>query len=182
MGTRQVRELTQDDLDNLEANPPAKARTAVVKHLRHTHHLAARLIAEGRKSVEVASITGYSISRISILKQDPAFAELVEYYHTQTVEQFTNIHERLASFGFTCLEEAQERLERSPEDFSLNQLREWLETVLDRSIAPKKGGGVGIGGAPGPVQINVEFHTPAPSQGPIVEVKATVLAEPTQDA
>jgi hypothetical protein len=32
------------------------------------------------------------------------------------------------------------------------------------------------------VQINVEFHTPAPSQGPIVEVKATVLTEPTQDA
>lgn len=149
-----------------EAVPSPEAKPPIVKQLRYSHHMVARLLAEGRKNHEICAITGYSPSRISILKNDPAFRDLVEHYAAQVREAYTDIHARLASFGFSCLEEAQERLEQSPGDFSLNQLREWLETVLDRSIAPKKGGPqAALGG--NNITINVEF--PGEPKGVTIE-------------
>src|SRR5438105_2787384 len=102
-----LRELRPQDLQDVGPGPGPPA----IKTIRQTHHLAARLLAEGRPAVEVAAITGYSQSRLSIFKSDPAFAELLEYYKAQVREAFAGIHERLAALGYSCLEEAQRRLE-----------------------------------------------------------------------
>jgi hypothetical protein len=161
-----LRELTLEDLDKALAPvgvPP-------IKTIRQTHHLAARLMAEGRPQAEVSAITGYTQPRLSSFKQDPAFRELLEYYGAQVREAFAGVHERLAAFGFSCLEEAQRRLEESPDDFSLRELRQWMEATFDRSIAPNKVAAQAPPQSTG-VVINVQFHSPEPDQGIVIEQK-----------
>lgn len=171
-----LRELTPSDLAAL---PSPKSKPHVVKTLRHTHHLAAKLIAEGRKNQEVCAITGYSPSRVSILKQDPAFQDLVAYYAEQVREAFTNVHAKLAALGEACVEELMERLDDKPESFSHNQIREVMEATLDRSVAPKKGpNGQAASNSTG-VVINVEFKAPQAPQGPVIDIKAEALPKDT---
>jgi hypothetical protein len=153
-----LRELTPEDFDS--ALP--RVGPAPIKSLRQTHHLAARLMAEGRPNIEVSAITGYTQARISTFRSDPAFAELLEYYKAQVSASYANVHERLATFGFSCLEEAQQRLEEAPEDFSLQELRQWMTATFDRSIAPSKNATAQAGSVAPPVVINVQFHAPEP--------------------
>jgi hypothetical protein len=68
-----VREVTPGDV------VPRGAAPAVTR-LRDSHHAAARLIARGLNETEISHITGYALSRISSLKRDPLFAELVDAY------------------------------------------------------------------------------------------------------
>lgn len=151
------RELSLEDLSGPKRD--ATVTTPIIKRLRTQHHHLARLLAEGRKEVEVSALTGYSQSRISILKNDPAFAELMEYYKQEAAAAFVNVHERLAALGITCLEELQARLEEDPEKFANKELRELAAMVFDRSVAPAKGVG---GSAPTNVQtaIKIEFVQP----------------------
>ena len=129
-----VRELNESDLA-IAANPPnyEVAANPIVK-LRHTHHLLARLLAEGRPPGECGLITGYSSSRISILQNDPAFKELVEYYKGQAQEAFLNVHERIAALGLASLDELQERLENEPDKFSEPLLLKMATDLLDRTV------------------------------------------------
>ena len=155
-----VRELNTGDLEVL-ANPPKQGITTTpLAKLRHTHHMLARLIAEGRPGVECSAITGYSQSRISILKHDPAFEELVEYYKGQAEAKYLDVHERLAGLGIDTIEELQDRLASEPEKFSARELMELAELTLDRSVAPPKGGAKANGGGGAPVAIAINFVTP----------------------
>ena len=63
-----------DGLDRPEQRP------SVIKRLRDHHHLVARLVAKGWRTTDIANEVGLSISRVSILKGDPAFQQLVETY------------------------------------------------------------------------------------------------------
>lgn len=76
-----VRELTAKD-----AGAPAK-RSGAVKALRDSHHLLAKHFALGYGTTEAANLSGYSVTRASILRNDPAFAELVEVYRVQITER-----------------------------------------------------------------------------------------------
>lgn len=127
-----------------------------VARLRSTHHLLARVIAEGKSNEAASALTGYSPGRITMLRADPAFNELVQYYHAQVEDLFANIQDRIAALGVAALDELQERLEASPESFSITQLQKLSESLLDRSIAPAKGaakGGVG----PTAVSVKINF-------------------------
>jgi len=141
-----LRELTLEDLGDLGA--PKGSTTPPVARLRATHHLLARALASGKRPGEAAALTGYSLSRISILQNDPAFQELVAMYTEEVQAVYFQAHERLAALGLSCSEELQERLEEAPADFSNSQLMQLMDSCLDRTIAPKKGG------AP-TVQVNV---------------------------
>lgn len=159
-----LRELTPEDFDT----QLPRVGPAPIKVLRQTHHLAARLMAEGRPNIEVSAITGYTQARISTFRSDPAFVELMDYYKVQVQAQYANVHERLAAFGFSCLEEAQQRLDENPEDFSLQELRQWMTATFDRSIAPSKNASAQQGAIAPPVVINVQFHQPEP-QGVVLD-------------
>lgn len=139
------RELVPGDIDWL-LGQSVGAEPKPIKALRHTHHLAARLLAEGRNETEVAEITGYSISRVSImLNHDPMFKQLVAYYRENLDSAYVNVHERLAGLGTHALEELQDRLDTKPESFGNKELRELASMALDRSVAPPKGVGQGQG-------------------------------------
>lgn len=173
-----VRDLTAADLSDIGASPNAVVRP--LARIRNTHHQLAKLLAEGRKQVECAAITGYAQSTISILLHDPAFQELLAYYTTQKEAVYLDVHQRLAQLGLTAVEELQERLELSPEKFSNEMLNKIMESTMDRSVAPARGSPQGAGGGTN-VAVTVEFITPPPPAPKIIEHDAKETQESEEE-
>jgi len=153
-----VRELTEADIPLLLMPEALGSKTPAVQKMRQSHHALARLLAEGRKGVECSAILGISQSRISILRQDPAFQELVEFYSKQKDEIYLDVHQRLAGLAVDTLEEIHERLGEDPDSFSNKELLMVAEMALDRSVAPPKKAESEAGGAGGGVPaISITF-------------------------
>lgn len=131
------RELSLEDLILLETTPLGSKPPAIQK-IRAIHHAAARLLAVGTKSRDVAIATGLCESRISILQCDPAFAELVSFYSAREDQRFEDVQERARILGLSALEELQERLEESPKEIPSKILVSIMTASLDRGgHAPK---------------------------------------------
>lgn len=131
-----VREINEADLALLEAAPRGVTPTSL-KRLRDAHHGIARLIATGAPQHEIAAITGYSQSRISILKSDPAFQELVEHYRKIALDAAAEITAdravKMAALHDLIVEEKLTRLEESPESIDHETLDKWDRTAADRT-------------------------------------------------
>lgn len=125
------RELGENDLRTLASHQGIDPQP--VKRLRHSHHMLAKLLADGVPQVEISLMTGFCTSRISILKRDPAFQELIAYYDDQKREIYLDVHQQLADFGLDTLGELRHRLETEPENFKNEELVKQLTAVLDRS-------------------------------------------------
>lgn len=166
------RALGPADLESL-AGAPKVHGPGVIARLKHSHHLLARLLAEGRTAVEASYVTGYCESRISILQDDPAFQELVAYYTSQQEEVFLDVHQRLASLGIGAMEELQDRLDDTPGKFTEKQLMDLIELTMDRSVAPSKGAPKGAAPTtPGGLNLTVNFvSTKTEDQGPILDLR-----------
>jgi hypothetical protein len=67
-----VRPLTAE-----EVRAAPRGKVSLVKRFRDSHHRMARLFASGLRVSEVAALTGYSVSRVSIFYNNPAFQDLV---------------------------------------------------------------------------------------------------------
>ena len=107
--------------------------SAPLKKLRERHHALARAMADGMKPGDAAIMYGYSASRISILQADHSFAELVKFYTAKVDEKYYGMHDRMAAAGMHAVDEIQDRLEDTPEDFSISQLLEVSKTYADRT-------------------------------------------------
>ncbi len=142
------RELGPSDVPLILEPPPQGAFTPPLARIRNSHHMLARLLAEGKSGQEASLVTGYAPSRISILQNDPAFSELVVYYKGQVEAKYLDVHERLAMLGLSTLDELQARLEEDPDSFKNRELMELAEFALDRSVtkdARKAGANAGAG-------------------------------------
>lgn len=150
------------------------APASCITRLRHTHHMLARVLAEGKSNVEAAALTGYSPGRVADMRKDPAFQELLAYYQVQVDDLFAKLQDRIGALGVSFLDEIQHRLETAPESFSLEQLRKMTETLLDRSVAPAKGGSKGPAGtAPSAISVKIDFGGRAePGASPVLELEA----------
>lgn len=133
-----VRELTLADL----AMPVVQIQTAPsIKKLKDTHHALARVLASGAGEAEASAITGYSPSRISILKGDPQFQGLLEFYRSKAIDTTGVFAQRMADVGMSALAELADRLEEEPEKISTGVLKEIVTGLADRTgHAPAKGG------------------------------------------
>jgi hypothetical protein len=60
-------------------------KAPAVLRFRDAHHRLARYLALGLRDYEVSAVTGYSLSRISILKSDPAFENLISIYRQSPI-------------------------------------------------------------------------------------------------
>lgn len=162
-----VRALTEDDLPQLSSPPPVGSTAPSIASLRASHHQLAQLLARGVPDTEASLITGYSISRISILKGDPTFSELLANYHTERELVFADTLERMRVLGLSTLDELQERLEHDPTRWSNRELMEMAELMLVKPrIATPMGQASSLGGAPtggassgSGVTVNVKFVT-----------------------
>lgn len=124
-------DLTQSDLDSLQDERGTTAPQ--IKKLRAKHHALARAIASGIADGEAAILVGYTASRLSILKSDPSFNELVRFYSAKVDEQYLGMHERMAGLGLDAVNELSDRLDEDPEAFSNTQLMEMASRMADRT-------------------------------------------------
>lgn len=103
------RSLAPADLDVLVEGP---RRPGPAQHgpqtLRDVHHQMARLFAMGLRTGQVAERIGYTLNRVSTIRNSPAFEALVQGYREKLDAAFTT-----ASFDyFATLSENGRRAER----------------------------------------------------------------------
>lgn len=127
----EVTDLTEEDLRSLDA--PRETSAPRIKKLRERHHALARLLAEGKSEQEAGIATGYSSSRISILKADPSFKELLTFYSEKSAERYYDTHAALAALSADAVEELRDRLEEAPDNFTVGQLESLAKMSLDRT-------------------------------------------------
>ena len=126
-----LRDLDADDVVALQEERQSSA--PAIKVLRAKHHALAKLLASGVSEGDAAIMIGYSSSRISVLKSDPSFRELMTFYQAKDQERHFDMAEAIADFGGDVLNVIADRLETDPDSFTISQLNELMKTSLDRS-------------------------------------------------
>lgn len=175
------RHLSESDIASMWEHGGSKTGPRI-KTLRYNHHLLAKAVASGKSLLECSQLTGLTGARISDLKNDPAFQELVSFYAEELNEVYVDVHSRMAALGTSVLEELQERFEADPEKFTKRELMDLFTTMADRSIATAKGGpspqaaNLSVGGNGLALQIN--FVSPAAAEPETLEAK--LVPNPTQ--
>lgn len=79
-----IREVTRADLAHLTV----KREPTQIQTLRDNHHRIARAVASGLGNADVAAACGISVNRVSTLKSDPAFADLVAHYRAMVATEW----------------------------------------------------------------------------------------------
>lgn len=150
MSAVQVRELDECDIGLLQeekgSRPPA------LKRLSERHHALARCLAGGMEESAAAVTCGYVLSRVSILKADPAFQELLSFYRQSVETKYLDMHGVLAGLSLDAAMELRERLEIDIEaddkKISVTQLMELTKLGADRT---------GFGPQSSQVNVNVDL-------------------------
>lgn len=113
------------------------SRPPPLKRLGDRHHALARCLASGMSDGDAALACGYVISRVSVLKSDPAFKELLALYRENTNRVYRDMHERLAGLSRDAAEELHARLEEDMQSeeksISIGQLLEITKLGADRT-------------------------------------------------
>lgn len=126
-----VRDLEPSDLEALKlprgSTPPSLVR------IHSTHHALARCLALGMSNNQAAQITGYSASRISILKSDESFKALVEDYRAETKSIVADAQFRMAGDFLMAQEMLHDLMEANPETFTPQMLIEIIKMYADRT-------------------------------------------------
>lgn len=128
------RDLNRADLELVEqmrGNNGTRAKE--ILKLRGVHHRVAKLLAAGLKDVEVSAVTGYCQSRISVLKKDPAFKGLMDYYAEKEEARSAEVMDLMKDLSMDALVTLRERLEDEPDTLTVKQLLEISQLTLDRT-------------------------------------------------
>lgn len=171
-----TRHLNEADISALW-DPQRENTGPRIKTLRYNHHLLAKAVANGKSLLECSNLTGLSIQRVSDLKNDPAFQELVSYYADEMNEVYVDVHQRMAALGTSILEELTERFEADPDKFTKRELLEMFTTMADRSIPTAKGGPAPqqaiVAGANGGLALQINFVSPQGDSPKTIDIPAT---------
>lgn len=125
-----VREIVEGE------DVPCAAPPQITK-LRDSHHAVARLLARGLHEHQIASITGYAISRIASLKRDPLFATLIESYRIDQRDTQRDLEAMYLGYANDFGQRAHEILLDTPEEVSLETALHAFKTFADRGgMAP----------------------------------------------
>jgi hypothetical protein len=129
-----VRPLTKDDLACLREKRVGAPRLA---RFRETHHRLARFVASGLRDAEVLRLTGYSGTRLSSLKQDPSFQQLVAEYRGKVDQAWIDSQDEFystATSNMLRLERmVEEHLDQADEDGELIPLKTIGPLIADRA-------------------------------------------------
>lgn len=129
-----VGELTPADLTLMASEREVPTATPLIQKLRDRHHHLASCLAQGMTDAEASAITGYDISRISILKNDPSFKALLadkRCIENATLAEFTA---RASVLALTAMNNLQEKLEDDA-----NPLPASMELEIAKSFADRTG-------------------------------------------
>lgn len=128
-----LRELTEGDKAFLSRQPVAARNGTQLRKLRDSHHKIAKLLADGLDPAEVSMISGYSMNRIYVLGNDPTFKELVSFYRENKDKEYTDFHQRMASFATDAVQELHARLDEEPDKMTNEFLADIVKTLADRT-------------------------------------------------
>lgn len=126
-----LKALSRDDLEALDA--PAAIGNYQPAKISERHHALARAIASGMKDLEAAALVGYSKQMVVILRQSPAFLELIELYSREVDLEFSELTAQFAGLTKDAIGTLRDRLEQNPEDFSNKMLLEIGTKMGDRA-------------------------------------------------
>ena len=133
-----VRELVEADIATVESVPtnviPAKPQR--LRKLRDSHHRLARALALGLPMLKAAQMTGYSYGTVACLKSDPSFADLVESYRKDIVDEsleYSDVAIGNMVVGERLLADSLEDLAARDEPIPLGELRPLLDIISDRA-------------------------------------------------
>lgn len=129
-----ARDLTSADLALLEVegNRTTSAPKPIAK-IKNSHHALAKALAGGMKDVEASIVTGYDPSRISILKGDPSFKALIDFYRDNLNAVFADLHQRMSGLSIEAADRLREMLEDDENKVSATVLLDILKTTADRT-------------------------------------------------
>jgi hypothetical protein len=119
--------------DHLASGQPLGTQAPTLKAIRHSHHRLAQMLAMGIDESRAALMCNYSVSRVSILKSDPAFQELLAYYSDKAGEQWSDFVAAASGLSLDMLQELQRQLDEQPEKFTPGQLLEGIKVLADRT-------------------------------------------------
>ena len=145
------RALTRADLAMLSEKRP----TQTLASLRDTHHRIARAVAAGLRNEEIAALCGTSLNRISILKKDPAFAELVAHYRAVVTVEYIHAADPVIEYLATNALKAQAMLSDKLDEFA--EKGEYLPTRDLLGIAELGLDRTGYGKVNKNLNVNVDF-------------------------
>lgn len=118
------------EVEEGEVAPAAKPRQLMV--LRDSHQHAARLVARGLRDEEICHITGYTLSRLSTLKRDPSFQELVARYRFESADVAADLEARYLGIANDFAQHIHEKLLDEPDEVSPAFALEVFKTFADR--------------------------------------------------
>lgn len=101
--------------------------------MSRTHHRLAQFLAMGMDEGQAGVLCNYGPATVSILKSDPLFQELVEYYASQVDAEFASVAEQMADLHEDTVVELRKRLEDSPQQFTVTSLTELMKALADRT-------------------------------------------------
>lgn len=132
-GIQILGELKLEDLQVLDSVGPSHT-IPPLKHIRQFHHAVARLVAIGKRDVEICSVLSIAPSTLSNLRRSPMFNELVELYMEKVTEKTIDMSEIMSLVGLEAMTELHERLidPASRKTFSVESLRRLSTDYADR--------------------------------------------------
>jgi hypothetical protein len=105
-----VRPVTEADLAVLRSAEKGSMPRPIMR-LRDRHHAIARMVANGMSNGQISLVSGMDPSRISILRSDPTFRQLVDDYRSIEESLQADFMERAATLTLTAMDAMQEALE-----------------------------------------------------------------------
>ncbi len=143
--------LKPEDLQFLQQ----KRVVPLLKRIRDSHHAIARYLASGMSQTECAQVCGFSITRISLLVQDPGIQELIAHYRQIITEEWARnqdeYHRLIYANGIKAQRQISDQLDEADESDDPIPLR------LLTAIAADSADRVGYGKKSTTVNVNVDF-------------------------
>lgn len=104
-----------------------------IQRISERHHALARCLASGMSTADACVITGYTPSRISILKGDPAFEELVSFYQSDKAQLVQDLGDKMRQNALEAQNLIAERLEDESATIGIDQLLDITKLGADRT-------------------------------------------------
>lgn len=145
-----VRELVRDDLEALR-----EKRVPTIERLRDSHHRLARMFAAGLRPKAIAERTGYSLSRVIMLSQTPAFRDLIAQYREKVDSAFIDSIDEYYALATANMLKAERMLADKLDDADGDEVELPVKDLL--AISRDAADRFGYGKKTTNVNVNVDF-------------------------
>ena len=137
IGAEVLRELTSSDIGLLATE--RSIQPTHVQRITDRHHALARCLATGMSATEAGLVTGYTSSRISVLRGDPSFEELIAFYRETKDVKVRDLNEKLVDVASEAAAILLDRMDLEPEKLPEGFLLDAVKVGADRTgFGPKQ--------------------------------------------